>query len=80
MNQIEKRIKAMENLQQQMQVLRGEIAKEENQRSILMKKERTRRLIEAGKLFDEAGILDDYDRDEVLDVLKKLAGGKNHGS
>lgn len=40
--------------------------------------QRRKKIFEAGLLFVEAGILDDYDRDTVLNLLKE-AGGKSNG-
>lgn len=42
------------------------------QMSLMQRKVRTKKIFAAGAIFEEAGILDDYDHDEVLNVLKKL--------
>lgn len=46
----------------------------------LQKTLRVRQLIRAGMIFEEAGILDEYDRQEVLAALKRLAEHKRGGN
>ena len=51
----------------------------ERQIQRLNQQKRYRKLIEAGLLFEEAGILDHYDRDAVLIFLKKLRAPQEKG-
>ncbi len=78
MGKIEKKIDALANLDEQIGIMRKKLARETYSRSQIEKKIRLNNLIEAGKLFEEAGILDNYDRDQILAFLKSLNGGNNH--
>ena len=51
----------------------------ERQIQRLNQQKRYRKLIEAGLLFEEAGILDHYDRDAVLIFLKQLRAPQEKG-
>ena len=51
----------------------------ERQIQRLNQQKRYRRLIEAGLLFEEAGILDHYDREAVLIFLKQLRAPQEKG-
>ncbi len=51
----------------------------ERQIQRLNQQKRYRKLIEAGLLFEEAGVLDTYDRDAVLIFLKQLRAPQEKG-
>ena len=51
----------------------------ERQIQRLNQQKRYRKLIEAGLLFEEAGILDHYDREAVLIFLKQLRAPQEKG-
>ena len=51
----------------------------ERQIQRLNQQKRYRKLLEAGLLFEEAGILDHYDRDAVLIFLKQLRAPQEKG-
>lgn len=78
MGKIEKKMDALANLDEQIGIMRKKLARETYSRSRIEKKNRLNKIIEAGKLFEEAGILDSYDRDKVLAYLKTLNGGNDN--
>lgn len=51
----------------------------ERQIQKLNQQKRYRKLIEAGLLFEEAGVLDTYDREAVLIFLKQLRAPQEKG-
>ena len=51
----------------------------ERQIQRLNQQKRYRKLIEAGLLFEEAGVLDTYDREAVLIFLKQLRAPQEKG-
>ena len=70
MDKIDKKDKALQILQSRLETMQAKLNREGYVREQMSKKRRLNLLIEAGKVFEEAGILEDYDRNEVLEILK----------
>ena len=75
MGLLAKKRRQLENLEARVLQHKKQESACEHQITVLERKKRTRALILAGTLFEEAGILYDYDHDEALEALKKLKGG-----
>ncbi|MBP2629435.1 MAG: hypothetical protein H6Q70_63 [Firmicutes bacterium] len=72
MNVLDRKKCHLETLKERIEKHKREDAVFRHQISVLKRKERTKKLISAGRIFEEAGILNSYDHDEVLMVLSKL--------
>lgn len=70
MDKIDKKNEALQILQSRLEKMQAKLNREGYVRDQMSKKRRLNLLIEAGKIFEEAGILEDYDRNEVLEILK----------
>lgn len=68
------KITQREKLREKIKEKENEIRKSQYDQKLLKGKLHRRKLIEAGKIFEEAGILDSYNRERVLEILKKLEG------
>lgn len=75
MSRIDKKKEALENINKNLAKMQKDLKRREWSIKKMMDKDRLNKLIEAGKLFEEAGILDSYDREAALRVLKSLNGG-----
>ena len=64
--------KSIETMDRKLHRLRSE-------KRSLEKTMRIRKLLQAGLIFEEAGLLDGYDRQEILSALKRLAAHKKGG-
>jgi hypothetical protein len=71
---LEKKQRRLELLKQRLEVHEKIAATDIRQMKILKRRARISKLIRAGEIFEEAGILDKYDHDDVLDALRKLKG------
>ncbi len=69
MEKIDKKNEALTILQSKLQIMKTKLSREEWSRGQVDKKKRLNKIIEAGKLFEEAGILENYDRDEIKKLL-----------
>jgi hypothetical protein len=72
MGLLEEKQQQLENLEAKVVQHKKQMLACQHQITTLERKKRTRALILAGTLFEEAGILYNYDHDEALEVLKKL--------
>ncbi len=70
MEKIDKKNEALTILQSKLQIMKTKLSREEWSRGQVDKKKRLNKIIEAGKLFEEAGILENYDRDEIKKLLE----------
>ncbi len=76
MSKTDKKLQALDNLNEKIEIMRKKLKRNEWSAAQVDKKRRLNKIIEAGKIFEEAGILDSYNRDEILKLLKSLNGGK----
>jgi hypothetical protein len=72
MNVLDRKKHHLEALKKKIMKHKREDVTLRHQISVLERRSRTKKLIYAGKIFEEAGILNDYDHDEALVALKKL--------
>lgn len=75
MNIIEKRLK-LERLKKRIESQKRQVKVIEKETYFLNRKLYFRALIKAGRLFEEAGILSDYNPEQVLKILKSLKNDK----
>lgn len=68
-----------EALAKRIETMDREIHRLQSEKRSLEKTMRIRKLLQAGMIFEEAGILDDYNRQEVLAALKRLVEHKRGG-
>lgn len=75
-----KKEEALKRLQQELLASEKEIKRIYSIEKILEERVRFKKIIAAGKLFEKAGILNDYDEDELLQllILYKTQKGRNH--
>ena len=73
--QKEKKEQALKRLEQELIDNEKKIKRIHSEEKILEEKSRFKKIIAAGKLFEKAGILDDYDENQIL---KLLAWYKSH--
>lgn len=71
---IDKKRASLENFKKKLSSMRQKEKRLLWEEGVLKKKLRIRKLIQAGLIFEEAGILDNYIHDEVLELLKNLKG------
>ena len=79
-----KRLRRREREQQEalaksIETMDRELHRLQSEKRSLEKTKRIRKLLQAGMIFEEAGILDDYNRQEVLAALKRLVEHKRGG-
>lgn len=77
MNTLERKQQHYKMLLNRIKKTRKDDATAKHQISLLERKARTKKLIHAGLVFEEAGILDTYEHDAALAALKKLNEGEN---
>ena len=65
----EKKEEALKRLEQDLLVSENKIKRIYSIEKILEERVRFKKIIAAGKLFEKAGILNDYDEDELLQLL-----------
>ena len=70
MGKIDKKKEALYKLQSKLDEMKNKMKREEWNINQVSKKKRLNKIIEAGKLFEQAGILDDYNEEEILKVLE----------
>ncbi len=68
-----------EALTKKIETMDRELHRLQSEKRSLEKTLRIRKLLQAGIIFEEAGILDGYDRQEALAALKQLAEHKRGG-
>ena len=68
-----------EALAKRIETMDRELHRLQSEKRSLEKTMRIRKLLQAGMIFEEAGILDDYNRQEVLAALKRLVEHKRGG-
>lgn len=68
-----------EALAKRIETMDRELHRLQSEKRSLEKTKRIRKLLQAGMIFEEAGILDDYNRQEVLAALKRLVEHKRGG-
>lgn len=73
-----KKEEALKRLQQDLLASEKKIKRIHSKEKILEEKSRFKKIIAAGKLFEEAGILDDYDEDEILKLLNLYKSNKGN--
>ena len=72
MNLLERKRRHYENLKKRLEKTKRSEAAAKHEMSLAERKLRTKKVIAAGRIFEEAGILDDYDHDQALTALKAL--------
>ena len=65
-----------EALTKKIETMDRELHRLQSEKRSLETTKRIRKLLQAGMIFEEAGILDDYNRQEVLAALKRLVEHK----
>ncbi len=68
-----------EALAKRIETMDRELHRLQSEKRSLEKTKRIRKLLQAGMIFEEVGILDDYNRQEVLAALKRLVEHKRGG-
>ena len=64
-----KKEEALKRLQQELLASEKKIKRIHSEEKILEEKSRFKKIIAAGKLFEKAGILDDYDEGQILKLF-----------
>ena len=77
MNTLERKQRHYKELLNRIEKNRKADATAKHQISLLERKVRTKKLIHAGLVFEEAGILDTYEHDTALAALKNLNKGEH---
>ena len=78
-----KKEEALKRLQQELLASEKKIKRIHSEEKILEEKSRFKKIIAAGKLFEKAGILDDYDKGQILKLFawyKSHKGDKQTGT
>ncbi len=71
-DRLKKKEQILRNIQNKLELENRKQKKYQSEITQLKQRNRRKKIFQAGLLFEESGILDDYNREEVLLILKSL--------